>query len=191
MTGPEVSQTTALPVRVLCVQCAIPSLADELGSGLELLGWTLEPGAELTLLIDGPWGTALQHLLEHPTENLVVLTDNPCPEYWEDLWSLSPRALLVGGHSVADIDKALARAQAGETFQQVPRHHSPLTVCERRLLRLAATGLDNKDIANALGVKVGTVKNGLNRVFEKLHLNNRTQAALYYWGLWHLLAGRN
>jgi DNA-binding CsgD family transcriptional regulator len=182
------SSPNILQVRVLC---AISSLAVELSQGLELFGWNVDEGAELILVIDGPWGSALMLMLGQPACRMVVLSDNPCPEYWEDLWDCGPQALLIGGHSVADITKALARAQAGGQFRQVPRHDSTLTLSERRLLRLTATGLDNIDIASKLHLTVGTVKNGLNRIFDKLHLNNRTQAALYYWGLWHLLEGRN
>ncbi len=88
---------------------------------------------------------------------------------------------------MADIAKALERAHAGETFQQIPRHQSPLTPGERKLLRAAAMGLENKQIATEQALSLGTVKNGLTRVFEKLGLESRVQAALYYWGLWHLL----
>ena len=41
------------------VQCGIPSLAAELVSTLEPLGWSVDEAAELTLVIDGPWGSAM------------------------------------------------------------------------------------------------------------------------------------
>ncbi|WP_424950967.1 hypothetical protein [Deinococcus sp.] len=129
------------------MECAIAALTAEVGGNLEPLGWSMDEVADLALVIDGPWGSALHLLLAQPAQQMVLLTDNPCPEYWEDLWDFAPRALLVGGHSVADIAKALARAEAGETFRQVPRHHSPLTVGERKLLQAAAIGLENKKIA--------------------------------------------
>lgn len=65
--------------------------------------------------------------------------------------------------------------------------HSPLTLGERKLLQAAAMGLENKQIATEQGLSLGTVKNGLTRIFGKLGLESRVQAALYYWGLWHLL----
>ena len=177
----------ALTPQSFRVQCGIPALAAELVSTLEPLGWVMDEAADLTLMIDGPWGSAMHLLQIHPACQMVLLTDNPCAEYWEDLWDFTPRALLVGGHSVPDIAKALARAQAGETFRQVPRHDSPLTTGERKLLQAAAIGLENKRIAAEQKLCLGTVKNGLNRVFEKLGLNSRTEAALYYWGLWQWL----
>ena len=180
------SENDAEP-KCFCVQCAIPALAAELTGTLEPLGWMMDEAADLQLVIDGPWGSALHLLQTQPARQIVLLTDNPCAEYWDDLWEFGPRALLVGGHSVPDIARALARAQAGEVFRQVPAHDSLLTLGERKLLQAAAMGLENKQIASEQKLCLGTVKNGLNHVFEKLGLRNRTEAALYYWGLWQWL----
>ncbi|GAA5533985.1 helix-turn-helix domain-containing protein [Deinococcus aluminii] len=114
-------------------------------------------------------------------------TDNPCPEYWEDLWAFWLCGLLAGGHSVEDLAGALRRAQSGESFRRTPQQESPLTCVERRLLRYSAVGWENRRIAQELDLNEGTVRNGLSRVFQKLGFENRTQLALYYWGLWHLL----
>jgi len=50
---------------------------------------------------------------------------------------------------------------------------------EIEVLRLVAKGLDNREIADALEWSVHTVSNRLRVIFEKLHVTNRTQAALY------------
>ncbi len=42
-----------------------------------------------------------------------------------------------------------------------------------------ARGIDNRDIAQALGYSVYTVANRLRTIYQKLHVANRTQAALY------------
>lgn len=55
----------------------------------------------------------------------------------------------------------------------------PLTESEMAVLRLVATGVENKDIAQALNHSVYTVANRLRTIYEKLHVTNRTQAALY------------
>lgn len=47
------------------------------------------------------------------------------------------------------------------------------------VLRLVAQGLDNQEIAHALDWSIHTVSNRLRVIFEKLHVTNRTQAALY------------
>jgi DNA-binding NarL/FixJ family response regulator len=50
---------------------------------------------------------------------------------------------------------------------------------ETEILRLVAQGLSNQEIADRLHLAQKTVKNQLYVIFQKLHLNNRTQAALY------------
>lgn len=55
----------------------------------------------------------------------------------------------------------------------------PLTARERQVLELLAGGLANKEIAFNLKLSENTVKNHLRNILEKLHLQNRVQAALY------------
>jgi NarL family two-component system response regulator LiaR len=47
------------------------------------------------------------------------------------------------------------------------------------ILHLVAQGVENQDIAQALNYSVYTVSNRLRTIYEKLHVTNRTQAALY------------
>lgn len=47
------------------------------------------------------------------------------------------------------------------------------------VLRLAAQGVDNQQIAQALNYSVYTVANRLRTIYQKLYVTNRTQAALY------------
>ncbi len=54
-----------------------------------------------------------------------------------------------------------------------------LTEREVEILRLVAVGASNQQIAEQLHLTEKTVRNRLTVIFEKLHLNNRTQAALY------------
>jgi two-component system, NarL family, response regulator LiaR len=60
-----------------------------------------------------------------------------------------------------------------------PAHSEQLTEGEMAVLRLAAQGVDNQEIAQALNLSAYTVANRLRTIFEKLHVTNRTQAALY------------
>lgn len=53
----------------------------------------------------------------------------------------------------------------------------PLTRTEADVLGLVDTGLSNREIAATLSISVGTVKCHLHRVYEKLQVRNRTQAA--------------
>lgn len=179
--------TSPVVPRLYRLRCAIPALATEIKESLQRLGWEVCGQAPAGLLIDGPWGVALQELIRNDPSEWVVVTDNPCPEYWEDLWTFRPRALLAGGHSVEHLADALRRAATGEFFRRTPQHDSPLTCMERHMLRYSAQGWENRRIAQELALSEGAVRNGFSRVFDKLGFKNRTQAALYYWGLWHLL----
>lgn len=53
-----------------------------------------------------------------------------------------------------------------------------LTKRETEILRQLAAGKNNKEIAAAIHISEGTVKNHLTTIFEKLYVEDRTQAAL-------------
>jgi len=55
----------------------------------------------------------------------------------------------------------------------------PLTEREIEVLRLVAAGMSNAQIAAQLNIAEITVRTHVSRIFDKLHLENRVQAALY------------
>ncbi|MBT3321414.1 MAG: response regulator transcription factor [Anaerolineae bacterium] len=57
---------------------------------------------------------------------------------------------------------------------------SLLTPRENEVLELVAQGLSNKEIAKRLVISVNTVRSHLRFILDKLHMNNRVQAALWY-----------
>ena len=54
----------------------------------------------------------------------------------------------------------------------------PLTEKEEKILQLISESMTNRQIANALFLAEGTVKNYVSRIMEKLHANTRTELAL-------------
>ncbi len=54
-----------------------------------------------------------------------------------------------------------------------------LTETEIKILKLVAAGLSNRDIARELNFAESTVKNKLSVLFEKINVEDRTQAAIY------------
>ena len=69
-------------------------------------------------------------------------------------------------------------AAESTTKEQTPRHKPNLTEREKEVLRLVCDGLTNAEIATCLHVSRETVKSELKRIFRKIGVGNRTQAAV-------------
>lgn len=77
--------------------------------------------------------------------------------------------------------KMLAEFTGQKAQEELPlaARVEPLTDREIRILQLVAEGLSNEEIGEQLFLGEQTVKKHLHHVLEKLHLNNRVQAAVY------------
>jgi two-component system NarL family response regulator len=146
---------------------------------------------------DGIQGTRLIKA-EHPDMKVVILTvSDEDDDLFEAikagaegylLKNLRPEELTQMLRSVmlneAPVSPAIASKLLGE-FRRQPRHDDgqsngpELTAREREVLQLVAEGLSNAEIGLKLCVVEGTVKNHLHNILEKLHLQNRVQAAAY------------
>jgi two-component system NarL family response regulator len=67
---------------------------------------------------------------------------------------------------------------AGDKGKKRPLVDHDLTEREITVLRLVASGQTNKEVANSLELSEKTVKNHLGNIFHKLHVYDRTQAAV-------------
>jgi len=103
------------------------------------------------------------------------------------LKKIEPQALYGTLRGVVRGEAPLSRVMAGRLLEEFARLHqdpaprpaAELTVREREVLEHVARGRSNKEIAAALAIAENTVKNHLKNILEKLHLENRVQAATY------------
>ncbi len=72
-----------------------------------------------------------------------------------------------------------SRSAASSAYRMDPNRPRPnLTEREKEILRLVCEGLTNAEIAANLHVSRETVKSELKRIFRKIGVANRTQAAV-------------
>jgi DNA-binding NarL/FixJ family response regulator len=83
----------------------------------------------------------------------------------------------LAGESLQNLIKEFRRLHylAGEQKEPPP---ASLSDREREVLRLVVEGNSNKEIARHLGVEISTVKSHLHNAFEKIGVQDRTQAAV-------------
>lgn len=68
---------------------------------------------------------------------------------------------------------------ASQLAKKLKNPEDELSARERDVLQLLATGLTNKEIGRKLAMAENTVKTHLKNILNKLHLQNRVQAATY------------
>ncbi|WP_163580740.1 response regulator transcription factor [Gracilibacillus saliphilus] len=90
----------------------------------------------------------------------------------------SIKSALKGGLSLQDqvaakVVPELLKAEEQESIDPT------LTPRERAILKCIGEGLNNREIAERLGLSVGTVKNQTSQILDKLALRDRTQLAIY------------
>jgi len=92
------------------------------------------------------------------------------------------KAIRDAAEGRSTLDSAVA-ARVVQLAREGPSPTDPLEALspqERRVLALVAEGRTNKEAASELGLTEKTVKNYLSRVFEKLNVSRRAEAAALY-----------
>jgi len=139
----------------------------------------------------------------NPAVRVIILTMYRQDQYVFDAIKAGARGYLLKDVDWPDLIKAVQAVSRGEAiinpalaarvideFRQLEAQKTRLpadqnaelerlTPGEMEVLLLVAQGLDNPEIAGQLAVTEKTVTNRLTGIYKKLHLNNRTQAALY------------
>lgn len=101
-----------------------------------------------------------------------LLKDSDPSDILKGIRMVSAGEALISPGAAAKLMKEFADGPAGATAER-------LTERETEVLRLIAQGLSNRGIAEELVLSEKTVKTHVSNILAKLHLADRTQAALY------------
>ena len=147
----------------------------------------------------------------HPNIKVIVLTTFDDDEYVFNALRFGASGYLLKGVSVADLTNAVREVVRGgsiiapdvaskalEMFARMAKGNLTIGVDEKqteelqdnewRIIREVGAGLSNKEIAAALCLSEGTVRNYLSSILSKLDLRDRTQLAI--WAVQTGVAGR-
>lgn len=135
---------------------------------------------------------------EHPSIAVLVLTVHDEDEYVVRLLTAGAAGYLLKDVYFEELVHAIRAVQAGEcVLHPVARQRllkraaitepkdtqsddvEQLTVREVQVLKLAAKGMSNKEIAKELGIEVPTVKWNMLNIFGKMRVGSRTEAVLF------------
>jgi NarL family two-component system response regulator LiaR len=133
-----------------------------------------------------------------PRTQIIILTSFHQDEFIFPALQAGAISYLLKDVKAKELVEAIRRATRGETTlhpriaarviktfssleTEVANPFTALTERELEVLRLIAKGLSNDKIADQLVISVGTVKGHVSNILSKLHLVDRTQAAVYAW----------
>jgi RNA polymerase sigma factor (sigma-70 family) len=87
------------------------------------------------------------------------------------------KELHQGGSPMsANIARKLVNNFQEQAHAEMPKNITLLSVRENETLHLLSQGLLYKEIAEQLGISTSTVRQHIHRIYEKLHVQNRTEA---------------
>jgi DNA-binding NarL/FixJ family response regulator len=146
---------------------------------------------------------AMKRILEDvPDARIIVLTTFDTDELVFEAISAGAHAYLLKDSNEAEILETIRAVHAGQSrlspkvagkvMDEFRRQRpsgvaalnddepddEPLTDREEKVLALVAKGRSNKDIAEAVFLAEGTVKNYVSKIMEKLHVASRTELAI-------------
>ncbi len=133
-----------------------------------------------------------------PRTKIVVLTSYHQDEYIFPALQAGAISYILKDVKMDELADALRRASQGEATlhprvasrviqelhgsnREELNPYTELTEREMEVLKLIAKGQSNSEIAESLVISVNTVKGHVSNILSKLHLADRTQAAVYAW----------
>jgi DNA-binding NarL/FixJ family response regulator len=122
----------------------------------------------------------------HPDSLFIVLTTYQGDEDIHRALTAGAQAYLVKGMPYDELVGAIRKVHAGKRYlpaavrESLARRppNSELSARELQVLELIVKGKSNREIAEELQITVGTVKWHVNTILGRLHVSDRTQAAV-------------
>jgi two-component system response regulator DesR len=154
----------------------------QVSRGDEVVAAALAAGPDVALLdIEMPGGSGLDAADELgralPGCRILILTTFGRPGYLRRAMEGGAAGFLLKDAPAADLARAIRRAVAGERIVDPGlAAESPLTPREREVLAAARQHDTVADLAGALYLSPGTVRNHLSSVMQKLDARNRAEA---------------
>lgn len=152
---------------------------------LRLLGTT--PADVVLTDIEMPNMTGLELAVEvrarHPDVRVMILTTFARPGYLRRALDAGASGYLLKDAPASELAAGIRRVHSGgraiepELAVAAWSEADPLTDRERQVLRLAGDGRSSSEIAGALKLSQGTVRNYLSEAISKLGASNRVEAA--------------
>jgi DNA-binding NarL/FixJ family response regulator len=166
-------------------------IAGEAGDGPEGLALVAEQHPDVAIVdiaLPGFDGIELTKRIkaEHPRTRVVILTMHEIEHDVASAVAAGADAYCVKNSGTDTIVAAVRAAADGAAYFDPQIAHivlrsvsqTPLTEREVQILRLIADGTNNLDIADRLGLSLGTVKGHVRDILDKLQAADRTHAAV-------------
>jgi two-component system, NarL family, response regulator LiaR len=175
----------------------------EAGSGVEAVQFVEQYAPDVVLmdlLIPGMDGIEATRQIKRssPRTQVIILTSHHDDEHIFPAIRAGALSYLLKDIDPDDLAMAVRQAHAGEAVlnprvaarmvkevqgvrEDKANPFTELTDREMDVLRLIADGRSNQEIAEILVISEKTVKSHVSNLLSKLHLADRTQAAVYAW----------
>jgi NarL family two-component system response regulator LiaR len=174
--------------------------ADSGEAAVRLAGELVPDVVLMDLVMPGMGGVEATRLVKQasPHSQIIVLTSYHEDEYIFPALRAGATSYVLKDISPDELATTIRKAACGESIlhprvaarvvqemrgakRDTPNLFNELSDREIEVLRLIAAGLANADIAQKLVISEKTVKGHVSNILSKLHILDRTQAAVFAW----------
>ncbi len=174
--------------------------ANDGAEAIKLAGEFVPDVVLMDLIMPGMDGVEATRLIKKvsPRTQIVVLTSYHEDEHIFPAFKAGALSYLLKDVKMDELIETVKKAALSEAVlhshvavrvideiqggkENVYNPHSDLTNREMEILKMIAAGSNNSEIAEQLVISMHTVKGHVSNILSKLHLADRTQAAVYAW----------